>query len=184
MSYQDTPGNNPFKLWLQAQYGLEVNSFGNDPPRLDVEARRDFVRWNAYALEDELHEATQEVAWKPWASSAHFNREQFMRELVDVMFFLGNLALIAAQVHEGEFVHRDGSVTDTHTDVNGLAEELWGMYQAKILVNAARMADGYDGKLEKCPECDRELEIHEVRSDTQEAPLRTFKSCPEHGVVG
>jgi bisphosphoglycerate-dependent phosphoglycerate mutase len=138
--------NNPFLLWLQAQYALEVNSFNNDPPRLSPEDRKDFVRWNAYALEDELHEATQEVAWKPWASTTHFNREQFLKEMTDVMFFAGNMVLIAARADS------------LYADVPSLAEELWEMYQAKVKVNAARMAEGYDGKLEKCTNCDRELE--------------------------
>src|SRR5215211_96058 len=108
---------NPFQAWLLTQYELEVNSFGNDPPALDDETRKDFFRWNAFALEDELHEAAQEIAWKPWATTTHFNREAFLRELVDVMFFLGNIVLIAAHTTDG--------TTCGDTDVEGLADELW-----------------------------------------------------------
>lgn len=158
-----------FVEWLLAQYRLETESFLNDPPRLSPEQRKDFARWNAYALEDELHEATQEVAWKPWASTDHFNREAFLREMVDVLFFAGNLILMAAEVDcfDGD----DGEADEVA--IRMLGAELWEMYQAKVEVNAARMREGYNGKAEKCPRCDREL------YDTLDGKL-----CSEHGYVG
>jgi hypothetical protein len=157
--------NNPFQEWLMAQYELEVNSFGNDPPALDVETRKDFFRWNAFALEDELHEAAQEIAWKPWATTTHLNRQQFLQELVDVMFFLGNIVLLAAHTTDG--------TTCGDTDIEGLAEELWSMYQAKVQVNADRMKQGYDGVTGKCPNCHREL----VSWDKGDGPRMVCPIC-------
>lgn len=168
--------DNPFLSWLQAQYRLEVGYFHNDPAALTPEERKDFVRWNAYALEDELHEATQEVAWKPWASTLHFNREKYMKELVDVMFFLGNLICVAAK-------QEDMGPGVMHTFIVELADEMWAMYQDKVQENKRRMTEGYDGKLEKCPQCDRELDVHEVKSDMQQEPLSVFLVCTEHGLV-
>lgn len=141
--------NNPFRAWLIAQFQLETQSFGHNPPQLGEAGgaeRADFFRWNAYAVEDELHEAGQEIAWKPWASTDHFNREAYLKELVDLLFFVGNLVLLA------------GAVGDHATYIEELADELWELYQAKVEINAARMRDGYDGVTEKCPKCRRELQ--------------------------
>jgi hypothetical protein len=158
--------NNPFEKWLEAQYHLETESFSNDPPRLGEADRKDYARWNAYALEDELHEATREIGWKPWASSTHFNREAFIAEMVDVLFFTANLLLLAAPIHKGVFVLRSGDETTEHVAIRQLAWEVWEAYKKKIEVNAARMRQGYDGVTNRCPYCDREL---------------VDNRCPQHG---
>lgn len=76
---------------LQAK--LQREKF-RDPARLSRPEAIEFIRWNVLALTDELHEALQEVGWKPWATSSHINREEYVGELVDAMHFLVNLFLV------------------------------------------------------------------------------------------
>jgi hypothetical protein len=111
---------------LAAQLELQRESFDLDPATLEDEARAEFIRWNVLALEDELHEALQEVRWKPWAvrQGEWVDRDAYVGELVDALHFLLNLFL-TADVSVGEVERR---------------------YLAKREVNAERQqaADGYD----------------------------------------
>jgi hypothetical protein len=112
---------------LAAQRQLQQDSFKLDPPLLEGEARADFILWNAYALIDEIGEATDEVKWKPWLTSGRgewVDRDLFVGELVDAFHFLMNL-LLTAGVDGDEFTAR---------------------YMAKREVNAKRQADGYTGE--------------------------------------
>ena len=173
---------NPFVQWLKAQYALETKFFNNDPAELGQNGgseRKDFFRWNAFALEDELHEAAAELAWKPWASSDHFNRASFIAELADVMFFLGNIVLLAVETLEGECILRDGMTAGRYVDVQGIADELWEAYSAKVEVNQRRMMQGYDGVSDKCPVCRRELQLIDHPS---QGGIEIFV-CPQHGAV-
>ena len=135
--------DNPFEAWLELQLKLQVKAFGNDPRSLDPEARAGFLVWNAFAAEDEIHEAMQEVGWKPWASSRHINNAAFLDELVDALHFIGNMILAAA--------------IEEKTPPWELAEVIWNKYQAKVQVNIDRQREGYDGVKNKCPICKREL---------------------------
>ena len=126
---------------LEMQLDLQRQHMGGDPRELTGDAMADFMRWNAYALEDELHEATTEVGWKPWATSRHINREAFMKEMVDAFHFFMNMLLCA---NPGTFPE-------------DIAKEFFQLYRAKNAVNAQRQADGYDGVSTKCPNCKREL---------------------------
>jgi hypothetical protein len=166
---------NPFRDWLIAQYKPETQSFGNIPPRIGEAGgpeRADFFRWNCYAATDELHEAGQEIAWKPWASSDHFNRQAYLKELVDALFFVGNLVLLAGE---------DG---DHISYIEQLADELWDLYQQKVEVNVARMESGtYDGVTSKCPICHREMDVHSLMVDSQVEPVKQLPHCPEHGYI-
>lgn len=123
--------------WLSSTRELQTQSFGGDPADLDGEARAEFVRWNVLAATDELHEALQEVAWKPWGKNhGDINREAFIKECVDALHFVGNLLATVA-------------CTD---------EEFSSAYRAKQQVNRDRMASGtYTGTAEKCPHCKRDL---------------------------
>lgn len=112
---------------LNAQYDLQIDSFGLDPINLRGAHRAEFVRWNVLALTDELHEAMQEIKWKPWLTDGSagewVNRDAFVGELVDALHFLTNLFLLA--------------------DATG--DEISERYLAKRQVNANRQVDGYSG---------------------------------------
>jgi len=159
------PGN-PFSEWLYLQWRLQVDSFATDPEKLTEEDRAPFVTWNAFAAIAELVEAMQEVGWKPWATSRHLNREAFLREIVDALHFIGNLALCAGG-HPLE-----------------LGNELWKLYEQKHEINAQRQRDGYDGVSEKCPHCDRELTTSSInRVVGRMIQPETVRVCEEHGIV-
>jgi dimeric dUTPase (all-alpha-NTP-PPase superfamily) len=121
---------------LNAQWQLQVNSFGSDPKNLTDEQKLEWIRWNMLALMDELHEALAETGWKPWAKSKHVNRDAFVSELVDAFHFLMNMMLAV--------------------DCN--ADEFLAKYFEKRGINAARQAAGYDGVTGKCPDCKRALD--------------------------
>lgn len=122
--------------FLRSQLHLQTNSFGDDPRNLRGEALADYVMWNVTALSDELHEALQEIKWKPWLTTGRgqwVNRDAFLGELVDAFHFLLNLILASAADENGGDMPGD------------LAHEFALRYQAKRRVNARRQSDGYDG---------------------------------------
>ena len=141
----------PFRAWLIAQRELQVEGFGINPAKLTPDEKIRFVWWNAWSVEDELHEAMREVGWKPWATSRHFNREAFVKEIVDVLHFVGNMLLAAGVL-----------------GVEDLAAEVWDEYQKKAAVNLERQRVGYDGVSNKCAQCGREM-------------IGKPRACPEHG---
>ena len=116
-----------FDSLLQAQRELQQESFDTDPIELCGQARAEYIRWNVLALEDELHEALQELRWKPWTTPEDqgrwVHRDAYVKELVDALHFLLNLFLVA-DVQSREVVDR---------------------YFAKREVNAQRQRDGYAG---------------------------------------
>lgn len=118
---------------FELQARLQRERF-RDPSRLNREEAIEFIRWNVLALQDELHEALQEVGWKPWASSCHINRDEFIGELVDAIHFLVNLFLV----------------------VGATADEVAERYAKKNHKNHLRQERGYTG-LEK-DEHGRELD--------------------------
>ena len=105
------------------QRKLQVEKF-RDPVRLSRDEAIEFIRWNVLALEDELHEALNEIGWKPWASSKHINREAYIGELVDAVHFLVNLFRV----------------------VGATPEEVLERYESKNAKNHRRQEAGYDGK--------------------------------------
>ena len=121
---------------LELQHKLQVEAYKKDPADLSDEERAEFIRWNILALEDELHEALAEVGWKPWATSRHLNREEYVGELVDAFHFFMNLMLVAGVS----------------------AAELTERYLEKRDRNATRQKDGYDGVAGKCRGCKRALD--------------------------
>lgn len=146
--------------------------------------------WNGWALEDELHEAFQEVMWKPWLTvdrGGIIDREAFIAEIVDVMHFLGNLLLCVAPVNRE--VWADDLVAEA-VNTDKLASELWAAYQSKVEKNLQRQREGYDGKSDKCPDCQRELVEHTDQifvgfsdGDDTYVPGRSYLICPVHGAV-
>jgi hypothetical protein len=125
-----------FTSWLNSTLDLQRTAFDIDPPYLEGDDRAEYVRWNVLALEDELHEALNEVGWKPWATDRYFNRDAFVGELIDVMHFVANLLVTAG--------------------VTG--EELSQKYHSKQQRNRYRQEVGYTGVEGKCPTCRRDLD--------------------------
>lgn len=110
---------------FEMQAALQVR-FDTDPRRMNRLEVIEYIRWNVLALEDELHEALQEMGWKPWSTSRHLNREEYVGELIDALHFLVNLFLAAAVE----------------------PEEVMRRYVMKHHVNRQRQENGYTG-LEK-----------------------------------
>lgn len=126
--------------WLEDQRKLQVEAYGIDPGALSGDERAAYWTEMMYALDDEVHEFGNEIAWKSWAKNRGevVDREAALGELVDVAFFLGNLLLTLG-------------ATD---------EEFQDRYREKLVRNRARQeaAGGYDSKKSKCPGCSRELD--------------------------
>ena len=118
------------------QLTAQRESFGVDPLALEGAEIGEFVRWNILALEDELHEALDEVQWKPWSSAlddGFIDRDAFLKELIDAQHFLNNLYLVA----------------------KASPEEIRTRYLAKSDVNAQRQTENYDAVSTKCEHCGR-----------------------------
>jgi dimeric dUTPase (all-alpha-NTP-PPase superfamily) len=115
-----------FQDWLDAQRELQIEGFDTDPVYLYEEKVRDYWTWNLLAAHSELDELGRELRWKPWALNGGEvrNREDAIEEIVDVLHFLGNLALTLA--------------------VTG--EELTTTYRRKMEINRKRQEDGYHAR--------------------------------------
>lgn len=111
---------------FELQRQLQVQKF-RDPARLSRDEALEFIRWNVLAAEDELHEALQEVGWKPWATSRHINRHEYVGELIDMLHFVVNLFLVVG-VTPAEVLER---------------------YKLKNAKNHRRQEDGYTGEKDK-----------------------------------
>jgi hypothetical protein len=132
---------------MKKQLELQLTSFNTDPRDLQPVDRCEYLMWNAFALCDEIHEAMQEVGWKPWAASRHVNEERLRQELIDALHFLLNMWMASFP---------------PETSVHAMADQLAARYEDKRRVNADRQANGYDGVSSKCPGCGRELTEAEV----------------------
>lgn len=121
------------QMILDNQKALQKKSYGIDVATLSAEDRSTYIRDMSLALTDELHEALNEVGWKPWATSRHLNRAAYAGELIDVLHFWCNLAL-AADLSE---------------------QDILDLYFAKAEKNAKRQLAGYDGVADKCRTCGR-----------------------------
>lgn len=127
-------------LELQLKLQCEHMKDGN-PQHLTGDEMADFMRWNAWAQADEIHEAMAEVGWKPWATHRGIAEIRFLEEMVDSFHFFMNMLLCALP-----------------DSPEVIAEKFFGAYIAKNLKNAQRQIDGYDGFSSKCPVCHRDLE--------------------------
>src|SRR5687768_5592578 len=70
-------------------------SLGFNPDDMITEEKIYYAKDQTLALLSEVHEALDEIGWKSWATSRHFNRDAFVGELVDALHFLMNLFIIA-----------------------------------------------------------------------------------------
>lgn len=118
---------------MNQQYLMQRDVYGLDYLGMTPEEKIKNFKEMKPALERELWEAMDEMGWKPWATSQHFNTEAVQGELVDAWHFFMNLMLIA--------------------DMTPL--DLWNGYQAKRLKNIKRQQEGYDGVTGKCGGCRR-----------------------------
>lgn len=128
-------------LMLTKQREFQMRVVGDDPADLRGTDRKAYIREQALALTDELHEALAEVGWKSWATSEHINRAAYAAELADVFIFFMNLMLVA--------------------DVP--AHELCRLVLEKQVKNHKRQDDGYDGVSTKCPVCKRAYDDDAVK---------------------
>jgi len=105
------------------QLDLQVQRF-RDPSQMARDDALEFILWNVVACTDELHEALNEVGWKPWASARHINRNEYVGELIDAMHFIVNLCLV----------------------VGVTPEEFHARYLSKNEKNHRRQLEGYTGE--------------------------------------
>lgn len=119
---------------IEEQLDLQVQSFTGDPRAMTGEQRAEFVRWNVLAACRELMEALEEHRWKPWLTDGSqgewYDRDAFVREVVDAWHFVMNLLLTAA---------------GPDVDPERVSVEFYEAYLAKRKVNAKRQEEGYDG---------------------------------------
>lgn len=108
---------------IDLQAKLQSETYGKDISKLDTREKIEAYRINMMALQDELHEALNEMSWKPWAKAEYFNEDRVQQELVDAWHFFMNLMIISGMD----------------------AEKLHLRYLAKRKVNIKRQEDGYDG---------------------------------------
>lgn len=108
---------------INLQAKLQSETYGKDISKLDTCEKIEAYRINMMALQDELHEALNEMSWKPWAKAEYFNDDRVQQELVDAWHFFMNLMIISGMD----------------------AEKLHLRYLAKRKVNIKRQEDGYDG---------------------------------------
>lgn len=108
---------------IDLQAKLQSETYGKDISKLDTREKIEAYRINMMALQDELHEALNEMSWKPWAKAEYFNDDRVQQELVDAWHFFMNLMIISGMD----------------------AEKLHLRYLAKREVNIKRQEDGYDG---------------------------------------
>lgn len=136
-------------IMLNMQSELQEKSFGTRVEDLEGWARIQFFKEMKLALQDELHEALDEMGWKIWASSKHWNEEAVKGELIDAWHFFMNLLIVSGMD----------------------AEEVFERYMKKHDVNVSRQKEGYDGVSTKCLGCKRALDdpavtCHKLKSAT------------------
>src|ERR1035437_7080774 len=170
-----TNSSNPFEAWLHLQRKLQITAFDVDPVALVGDARAQYATWNAYALVHELSETMDEIGWKPWATSRHLNREAFIGEVVDVLHFVGNLLLLAAE-NEDSSLEQFGRVIN----VSKLADDVWERYCMKHEKNIRRQHEGYDGVEGKCTKCGRELPRIQIPALGGDLDAWVYGGCPVH----
>lgn len=123
------------RLLQQYSYGAPLEFMAQSP---DVQA--EYVRNNVLAATAELHEALDEVGWKPWATGRFYNTDNVISECVDAFHFIINIMLAS------------GLPPDT------LSDTFFTKYLEKNKRNADRQETGYDGVSSKCPHCTRALD--------------------------
>lgn len=143
--------NDRLTAMLYTQRDLQAKAYGHTMGEMKPEDLMSYVRDNALALADEIHEALAETGWKPWASSNHMHVSAYLGELIDAWHFLMNLMLA------------------TGIQPSVLADRLYDGYMMKQARNAKRQVEGYDGITGKCPGCGRALDDIAVKCMQEDA---------------
>lgn len=149
---------NPQILALQSK--LQAESYGYNVEELDEDKLIEYVRWNVIALEHELHEALDEISWKPWASARYVNRMELLKELIDVAHFFNNIWLSVCGL-----------------DPEKSSQLFEQLYEEKHKVNAERQVVGYDGVSGKCKFCGRDLATTAKTATTRDNEIVTYCLC-------
>lgn len=155
---------------LRKQYDLQGETYHRDLASLAPEARVEFIKDMVLAATDELHEALNEVTWKPWTQGEpEVNEDAYFGELIDLWHFVMNLMLVAYPGLSPE----------------GLAAAIELRYLEKRKINVQRQEDGYDGKTSKCPNCRRALDdktvfCRRVTTDEFEGEHRYYCAYSTH----
>jgi hypothetical protein len=127
------------RLWqmYRVQQGLQRRFYdGVDPATFNPTDRAAYLQIMAFSAESEIHEAMGEVGWKPWATSSHLRKAEFMAEMVDAWHFFMNMMIGAGMT----------------------PDDLYRGYMVKQNINHQRITNGYDGVTNKCPSCKRALD--------------------------
>lgn len=109
--------------WLKKTRELQTASYGTDPAKLEGAELQDYLRTNLLSVHVETAELAQELHWKPWKHAGQDARPtedeiyDVLMEYVDVLFFLGNIAVA----------------------LNLTAAELVSAYEEKYEINELRM---------------------------------------------
>lgn len=127
-----------FADWLAETKQLQVDAYGGAPDAFTGDQRAQYFSEMGFAAVVELAEMSQEIGWKSWGTDRTINRDNYLKEGVDVLHFVANLLVL-------------GGITD---------EQLNAAYEAKMAVNRERMLSGkYDGRIEnKCIDCKRSFD--------------------------
>lgn len=145
---------------LQQQLDLQ-RTYDTDPTQMRGDDRIHWFITMIVACEDELHEALNEVGWKPWTSSRHIDEDKAFNELRDALQFLINAMFTMKQI----------------TPVQ-MTDLIRNAMRDKIAINRNRDALGYTGVNEKCKKCKRALdEISDTHVFTNESATVTLVRC-------
>lgn len=142
-------------LDAQEDLQLQMPPHRTAPKDLSLKDKGEFFRSQAFALDDEIHEAGNEISWKPWASGEFLNREQYAGELIDAWHFLMNLMLLVGMTEE----------------------EIYEKYMAKRQKNIQRQMLGYDGVVGKCSYCHRDLEEAQAYNRIKSTDFPNMEFC-------
>jgi len=148
---------------LNQQRALQRRINGYDANDQTVEQRIANFKISMFALMAELYEAVDEMGWKEWATSRHFNASRVQNEIVDAWHFFMNLVTLSGMS----------------------ADDLYDGYMRKLAVNHKRRDDGYDGVTGKCPQCHRDLGEVDLKEVHVQTPFpRVDLHCPCGHAVG
>lgn|SRR3990167_2403288 len=87
---------------------------------IGVTYNQQYINNMALALMCEIHEILKETQWKPWRKQQTFNRENYLKEIVDAAHFLVNLCL-AKDISSDEFfkAYLDKNEENIKRQING-----------------------------------------------------------------
>ena len=108
--------------WLASTAELQREAYGFVADPENPAATSKSIRENVLPLIVEAVELLDNVSWKYWAHDEPFvNRDEVLKEAVDIGHFLGNILV-------------DAGITD---------EEYWAAYREKQAINLERQIRGY-----------------------------------------